>query len=124
VAADVLTSAARSVGFQLKYAPLAADATGLYCWSRATGTAEVDHLARMGARVRPIEVKSGASGRPRSLHLLLKEQPDCAPGIVMSQAPYDELPEQGLVFCPLYRVGSLTEWTDCGVSVDALSSHS
>jgi hypothetical protein len=36
------------------------------------------------------------------MHLLLSEHPECAPGYVVSAGPYAELPEQGLVFLPLY----------------------
>ncbi len=79
----------------------------LHYWSREKGAAEVDYLARSGASVRPVEVKSGPAGRLRSLHQVLLEQPECAPGVVLSEAPYAELPEQGLVFCPLYFAGSL-----------------
>jgi uncharacterized protein len=55
----------------------------------------------------PIEVKSGPSGRLRSLHLLLAEYPQSAPGLVLSEAPYAELPDHGLVFVPLYYAGTL-----------------
>jgi predicted AAA+ superfamily ATPase len=79
----------------------------LHYWSREAGAAEVDYVAFVGARPRPIEVKSGPAGRLRSMHVLLREQPECGPGIVLSEAPYAELPEQGLVFCPLYFAGSL-----------------
>jgi predicted AAA+ superfamily ATPase len=79
----------------------------LHYWSREQGAAEVDYLARTGTSVRPVEVKSGPAGRLRSLHQLLLDQPECAPGVVLSEAPYAELPEQGLVFCPLYFAGSL-----------------
>ena len=97
---------------------------GLHYWSRATGSAEVDYVAIVGSRVRPIEVKSGPSGRLRSMHLLLKEQPECGPGIVLSEAPYAELPEQGLVFCPLYFAGSLGAGGESGRAVDAASPRS
>ena len=33
--------------------------------------------------------------------------PGCAPGPVLSEAPYAELPEQGLTFVPLYYAGTL-----------------
>jgi hypothetical protein len=54
-----------------------------------------------------VEVKSGPAGRLKSLHLLLAEHPGSAPGIVLSEGPYSELPEQRLVFVPLYFAGSL-----------------
>ena len=49
--------------------------------------------------------KSDAAGRLRSLKMLLDEHPAAAPGVVVSTAPYGELPEQDLVFVPLYAVG-------------------
>ncbi len=52
--------------------------------------------------VRPVEVKSGTAGRLRSLHMLLRSYPNCARGYVFSSAPYAELPEERLVFLPLY----------------------
>jgi uncharacterized protein len=81
----------------------------VYCWLRPqkSSSAEVDFVVAAGGRVVPIEVKSGPSGRLRSLHLLLAEYPQCAPGLVLSEAPYAELPEQGLIFVPLYYAGTL-----------------
>jgi len=83
----------------------------LHYWSRAGeargSSAEVDYLVAMKERIVPIEVKSGPAGKLRSLHLLLREYPHCAPGLVLSEAPYAELPDQGLVFVPLYYAGSL-----------------
>ena len=35
------------------------------------------------------------------------EYPQCAPGLVLSEAPYAELPEQSLTFVPLYYAGTL-----------------
>ena len=61
-----------------------------------------------GGRVVPIEVKSGPSGRLRSLHLLLAKYPQCAPGLVLPEAPYAELPGQGLTFVPLYDAWELS----------------
>lgn len=95
------------------------DSEDLHYWSRAKGAAEVDYLARTGASVRPVEVKSGPAGRLRSLHQLLLEQPECAPGVVLSEAAYAELPEQGLVFCPLYFAGSLGRSAFAASAVDA-----
>ena len=79
------------------------------CWLRPqkSSSAEVDYLVASGGRAVPVEVKSGPSGRLRSLHLLLKEYPQCAPGLVLSEAPYAELPQQGPTFVPLYYAGTL-----------------
>jgi predicted AAA+ superfamily ATPase len=81
----------------------------LFYWARAakSSTAEVDYVVRIGASARPVEVKSGPAGRLRSMHILLAQQPEVAPGIVLSEAPYAELTEQRLVFVPLYFAGSL-----------------
>ncbi|OPX24426.1 MAG: hypothetical protein B1H02_03510 [Candidatus Latescibacteria bacterium 4484_107] len=78
----------------------------LYYWAREarSSRAEVDFLMVLDGRIYAIEVKSGASGRLRSLHLLLQTYPNCGPGYVFSCAPYSELPEQKLVFLPLYYV--------------------
>lgn len=56
----------------------------------------------------PIEIKSGPSGRLKSLHLCLQTYPNCLEGIVFSEAPYAEPPEQRLKFIPLYFAGSAT----------------
>jgi len=76
----------------------------LYYWSREakSSTAEVDFLIVLNGRIHPVEIKSGASGRLRSLHLLLETFPNCPSGFVFSSAPYSELPRQKLVFLPLY----------------------
>jgi len=100
------------VGQELR-AALSGQAAGdhLYYWSRAGeargSAAEVDYLLTFGGRIVPIEVKGGPAGRLRSLHVLLQEYPHCTPGLVLSEAPYAELPDQGLVFVPLYYAGSL-----------------
>ena len=84
----------------------AAGQSELFYWAREArnSSAEVDYLTAIDGRTRPVEVKGGAAGRLKSLHLLLKTFPDCAPGYVFSGAPYAELPEQRLVFVPLYGV--------------------
>jgi uncharacterized protein len=47
----------------------------LHYWLREarSSTAEVDYLVQQGEYIIPVEVKSGATGRLRSLHLFLKE---------------------------------------------------
>jgi uncharacterized protein len=88
----------------------AATNDGLHYWSRAAknSSAEVDYLTPVENGIRPVEVKSGSSGSLRSLHVLLAEHPECAPGIVLSERPYEELSEQKLLFIPLYFAGSLS----------------
>jgi predicted AAA+ superfamily ATPase len=80
---------------------------GPYYWVREArnSQAEVDFLTVAGGRVQPIEVKSGAAGSLKSLHLLLREFPNTADAIVLSCAEYAELPEARLRFLPLYYAG-------------------
>jgi uncharacterized protein len=83
----------------------------LYYWARdaKSSNAEVDYLLQNGARILPIEVKSGSAGRLKSLHLLLKAFPDIPKACVLSQRPYSELLEQKLVFQPLYTAMNLID---------------
>ncbi|MFQ5640964.1 MAG: hypothetical protein ACE5IR_23550 [bacterium] len=76
----------------------------MYYWSRETksSTAEVDYLMVKNGHIHPVEIKSGPAGRLKSLHLLLKSYPNCPAGLVFSTAPYAKLPEQKLLFLPLY----------------------
>ena len=76
----------------------------LHYWSRSAkgAGAEVDYLAVRNGSIYPTEVKSGPAGKLRSLHLCLETYPNCAAGWVVQDGPYQELPEQKLVFWPLY----------------------
>lgn len=82
----------------------------LYHWSRQakSSTAEVDYVAVIDGRIHPVEVKSGASGRLKSLHLFLQIYQNCPKGIVFSTRPYSELPEKNITFVPLYFAFSAT----------------
>jgi len=77
---------------------------GLYYWSRGakSSTAEVDYLAVADDQIHPIEVKSGATGTLKSLHLFLKTYPNCPDGMVLSMRPYAVLSDQKIRFIPLY----------------------
>lgn len=78
-------------------------------WKREArnSSAEVDYLVELHNGIQPIEVKSGKAGSLKSLHQLLKDHPGCRDGIILSCAPFAELPEQRLRFIPLYFAGSL-----------------
>ncbi len=78
-------------------------------WKREArnSTAEVDYLVELHNGIQPIEVKSGSAGSLKSMHQLLKDHPRSRDGIVLSCAPFAELPEQRLRFLPLYFAGSL-----------------
>jgi len=82
----------------------------LYYWSRQakSSTAEIDYLAVTDGTIYPVEVKSGSAGRLKSLHLFLRRYLNAPRGIVFSMRPYAELPEQKLVFIPLYFAFSAT----------------
>jgi predicted AAA+ superfamily ATPase len=56
--------------------------TDLHYWARRArgSTAEVDYLVVVDGTIVPVEVKSGASGRLRSMHLLLNEHPNTLAG--------------------------------------------
>lgn len=81
----------------------------LYYWSRSakSSNAEVDYLAVRNGKIYPVEVKSGPAGKLKSLHLCLETYPNCEQGWVLYDGPYRELPEQKLVFWPLYATPQL-----------------
>lgn len=76
----------------------------LYYWSREakSSMAEVDYLIEKGGKVHPVEVKSGPSGKLRSMHLFLATHPGSPNGYVLSGANFASLPGQKLEFVPLY----------------------
>ena len=88
---------------------LAKSGSELFYWSRdARGSsAEVDYLAVSSGKIYPIEVKSGASGSLKSLHMILEKYPNCPEGLVLYSGNYKILSEQKLRFLPLYCAGSI-----------------
>jgi uncharacterized protein len=87
------------------------DGSGLYYWARdARGSsAEVDFLAVRQGRIYPVEVKSGAGGSLKSLHLMLEKYTNCPEGIVLYSGTYKELPAQKLTFMPLYCAAMISD---------------
>ncbi|MFZ4524870.1 MAG: ATP-binding protein [Chlorobium sp.] len=83
----------------------------LYYWDRQakSSSAEVDYLAVLDGRIHPVEVKSGATGSLRSLHLFLASYPECGKALVFSDRPYADLPEQKITFLPLYAAYAATK---------------
>ena len=81
----------------------------LFYWSRnsKSSNAEVDYLAICNGEIFPVEVKSGPAGKLKSLHLMLKQYPNCPKGFVLYSGIYKELPEQKLTFLPLYATALL-----------------
>ena len=92
---------------------LALNDAQIYYWSREakSSNAEVDFLAVCKGNIYPVEVKSGAGGSLKSLHLMLKTFPDCPGGIVFYSGVYKELPDQRLSFLPLYNVSALCDYS-------------
>jgi uncharacterized protein len=82
----------------------------VYYWSRAakSSSAEVDYLAVINNEIVPIEIKSAAAGRLKSLHLLLETYKNCHRGLVFSSHPKMS-PQDRLEFLPLYWVASATK---------------
>ena len=85
---------------------LAWHSSELYYWARdARGSnAEVDYLAVHESNIYPLEVKSGARGSLRSLHLMLEKYPNCPYGLVLYDGTYKMRTEQKIMFLPLYSV--------------------
>lgn len=88
---------------------LATGSGELFYWSRErrASNAEVDYLLVRNGRIYPVEVKSGAAGALRSLHLMLQTYPESPAGLVLSSRCYSQLTEQKLIFLPLYCAASL-----------------
>lgn len=78
----------------------------LYYWQRQekSSTAEIDFLTVKDGNVIPIEVKSGAAGRLRSLHLFLAQYPHTKSAYIFVDAAYQEPTDKKLIFLPLYFV--------------------
>ena len=76
----------------------------LYYWNRMKkgSTAEVDFVISRGARIYPVEVKSGAAGRMRSMHQLLNEYAEIEKGFVLSSDIYEKQVFGKLIFMPMY----------------------
>ena len=90
---------------------LSSDKQKLYYWARnaKSSSAEVDFLISKNGEIYPIEIKSGVSGKLKSMHILLKEYPNCPMGYVFSCNNFSKLSEQKLTFYPLYYTYQITK---------------
>ena len=81
----------------------------LFYWARqARGSnAEIDFLVVEKGNIHPLEIKSGKGGSLKSLHMMLEKYSNCPHGVVLSGNIYRELPEQNIIFMPLYAVAIL-----------------
>ena len=80
-------------------------------WARDKkgSSAEIDYLVTFDGKPYPIEVKSGKAGSLKSMHMILKNYPDCPSGIVFSTRAFEKLEEQKLIFLPLYYAGTIIQ---------------
>jgi len=90
---------------------LAGSSSELFYWARDAhgSSAEVDYLTVRKGNIYPVEVKSGTSGRLKSLHLMLEKYKNCPQGFVLYSGTYKELPQQKLTFLPLYCAATLSD---------------
>jgi uncharacterized protein len=81
----------------------------VYYWSRNQrgSSAETDYLVEKSGEIVPVEVKSGKSGKVRSLHMLLKEYPSIRHAYVLTEDKFGEIPEQRIKFRPLFFAGNI-----------------
>jgi predicted AAA+ superfamily ATPase len=81
----------------------------VYYWRREarSSSAETDYLIEKEGEIIPIEVKSGKSGKLKSLHLLLSSFPNIKTAVVLTENKFGEIPEQRLRFLPLFFAGAL-----------------
>lgn len=78
----------------------------LYYWesSKRGSMAEVDYMVDRNREIKPIEVKSGATGKLRSMHALLGRFPQITEGIKVSLDNFNKT--NAIQSIPLYAFGS------------------
>jgi uncharacterized protein len=76
----------------------------LYYWSREkkNSNAEVDFVFVRNGRIYPLEVKSGAKGRMKSIHIFLEEHPEIDKGFVLSSIVAQKQLLENILFAPIY----------------------
>ena len=93
------------VGQQLMANQSAYTKPSLYYWARAArnSTAEIDYLIVKNEKVIPVEVKSGANGHMKSMHLFIDTFKSDF-GIKISQAGYDMDIKNRILSIPFYSI--------------------
>ncbi|MFA6409493.1 MAG: AAA family ATPase [Gammaproteobacteria bacterium] len=78
----------------------------VYFWERdkVGSQAEVDYVINLGGKIVPIEVKSGTSGRLKSLHVFMREK-NVSCGIRFSTQPLNY--QDNIMSIPIYMIGEL-----------------
>lgn len=92
------------LAYQPSYEP-----ASLFYWDRDKkgSQAEVDYVTQQGARVIPIEVKAGSTGRLKSLHVFMQEK-QTSLGIHLSQQPLQH--RAGVLSVPLYLCWKISQF--------------
>ena len=82
------------------------EAGELYYWTREkqSSKAEIDFVVNVGSQILPVEVKSGKTGRLKSMQVFLKEK-NLALGLRISSSPL--LLERNILSIPLYMIAEL-----------------
>lgn len=88
---------------------LAWHSSELFYWAREArgSSAEVDFLVVRQGNIYPVEVKSGAGGSLRSLHLMLEKYLNCPEGLVLYGGTSNKLSDQKIQFLPLYCASTI-----------------
>jgi len=88
---------------------LASGINDIFYWSRLKrgSSAETDYLIEKKGEVIPIEVKSGKSGKLKSLHMLLDKYSNIKTAYVFTEDKFGDIPEQKIKFRPLFCAGSI-----------------
>jgi predicted AAA+ superfamily ATPase len=83
----------------------------IYYWGRMekSSTAEIDYLIVKDAQVVPIEIKSGPTGRMKSLHMFI-EKYNCKRALKISQAPFKK--GTPVLSLPFYAIESFLLWKE------------
>ncbi len=78
----------------------------LFYWAREvkSSQAEIDYVVQIDGKIIPIEVKSGKTGRLKSLQIFLQEK-NIPMGVKVSQEPLGK--SGNVLSLPLYMVGEL-----------------
>ncbi|MBP9708087.1 MAG: ATP-binding protein [Oligoflexales bacterium] len=77
----------------------------LYCWIRPqkSAKAEVDYLLSRQGKIIPVEIKSGSTGRLRSLAVLLNEYPQISLGLCLKEVSRPEQRDK-ILSLPLFTI--------------------
>ena len=92
------------VGQQLLSSGLGSEQGKLYYWARQAkgSSAEVDYVIARAGKIHPVEVKSGAAGKLKSITLFLGEHRKSGEGLVLSGDELRGEPDHRLLRLPLY----------------------